>query len=299
MKIKILFCFLILACRSYGTTWTVQVANFQFSPITLNVSVGDVIHFVWVSGSHTTTCNGSSGSVLPAGAAAWNSPMSSSSTVYDYTITAAGNYHYVCIPHSPGMAGDITASAVLPLTLTGFNVVNEGKSMNLNWETSNEINVDRIDIERSYSLKKFETISSVPFKATKPVNHFSYRDNMINNEFRFVYYRLVIIDKDGSKQYSAIQGGKSNHAIRKLITEISPNPVSKHGHLLIRFNSDLETKLFVLVTNNLGVKVLQTEMSANEGLNNGHIHLGGKPPGLYKVKFSLGKQTETYTVILQ
>lgn len=103
---------------SFATIRTVNVANFSFTPATVNAFVGDTIKFQWVSGSHTTTCDGTNGTTRPAGAASWNANISSGSTTYMYKITTAGNYHYVCLPHAPDMAGDIVA------TVSGVKEIN-------------------------------------------------------------------------------------------------------------------------------------------------------------------------------
>ena len=101
----------IFAANARSTTFTVTVQNFEFIPGNISVNVGDTVKWQWVNGNHTTTCDGvTPGTTLPPGAAPWNATMSSGSPTFVYVITAAGNYNYVCIPHSPGMAGTITAS---------------------------------------------------------------------------------------------------------------------------------------------------------------------------------------------
>ncbi len=89
----ILFCFIFL--QSKARTWNVNVQNNQFIPSTLNVVIGDVIHWVWIGGTHTTTSVD-----VPAGAISWNSPMDLTHTSFDYTVTQAGVYSYQCNFHS-------------------------------------------------------------------------------------------------------------------------------------------------------------------------------------------------------
>ena len=100
---------ILLVSNSFATVRTITVASFEFSPANTNAFVGDTIKFQWLNGSHTTTCNGTSGSTRPAGAPAWNSTMSSGVPTFMYVITVPGTYHYVCVPHAPDMAGNITA----------------------------------------------------------------------------------------------------------------------------------------------------------------------------------------------
>jgi plastocyanin len=91
----------------YPAIRTVQVSDFQFTPNNLNVTVGDTIKWQWVNGIHTTTSL-----TVPTGAAAWDSPITITNQTFFYRITTAGNYHYKCTPHFPGMEGDISASPI-------------------------------------------------------------------------------------------------------------------------------------------------------------------------------------------
>ncbi len=82
--------------------------NFSFSPSNLTgVHVGDTITWVWTGGSHTTTS-----SVIPAGAATWDSPLSSGNPTFTYIPQVEGEYEYVCTPHeSMGMVGNFEVSS--------------------------------------------------------------------------------------------------------------------------------------------------------------------------------------------
>ena len=118
-----------------ATEWTVNVSNFQFSPSSLNVVVGDVVKFVWVSGFHTTTSTS-----VPSGANTWDAPIQSPGQTFSYTMLKAGTYNYKCTPHaSGGMIGSFTASPNLPVLFKDFSV-NSTKSNAalLKWSTASE-----------------------------------------------------------------------------------------------------------------------------------------------------------------
>jgi plastocyanin len=102
----------------FATTYTVQVGNYYFNPSSLNVEVGDIVKWVWVQGTHTTTST-----TIPAGAASWDKPITSSNQTYSYTVTVAGTYNYKCTPHAGmGMVGSFTATAPAPtLSVTPSN----------------------------------------------------------------------------------------------------------------------------------------------------------------------------------
>jgi plastocyanin len=99
----------------FAVTYTVQVGNYYFNPSSLNVEVGDIVKWVWVEGTHTTTSTS-----VPAGAASWDEPITSGSQTYSYTVTTAGTYDYVCSLHAGmGMVGSFVATvAVKTLTVT-------------------------------------------------------------------------------------------------------------------------------------------------------------------------------------
>lgn len=101
-----------LYSQAQGTTVTITVSSDQFTPNNVSVSVGDSIKYQWVSGLHTTTCDGVfPGTSLPSGAATWDAPMDDLHPVFIYVVTVPGTYNYVCIPHAPLMAGQFTASS--------------------------------------------------------------------------------------------------------------------------------------------------------------------------------------------
>lgn len=100
-----------ISSPSFAVKHVVMVGNFFFNPASLNVNVGDTIRWVWSAGTHTTT---STPGAIPAGAAPWDELITSSSTSYEYKVTVAGSYAYVCTPHVPGMVASFTAAGFSP-----------------------------------------------------------------------------------------------------------------------------------------------------------------------------------------
>ena len=93
-----------------ATIHTVQVADFSFTPSTLNINSGDTVRWVWVSGTHTTTSTS-----VPSGAATWDHPMNSTSTQFDVKFTVVGTYNYHCSIHPTMMTGVITVASTTGL----------------------------------------------------------------------------------------------------------------------------------------------------------------------------------------
>lgn len=90
----------------------------------------------------------------------------------------------------------------LPLKITSYklSIINEKQIENI-WQTTNEINVSHFNIQRSIDGKNFETIGKVNASKTE----YRFTDNRLPLTANSLYYKLEIVDKDGSKTYSTIK----------------------------------------------------------------------------------------------
>lgn len=291
---KLLLPFLCLFfLKSQATVWTVSVQNFQFSPANLNVKVGDVVHWVWSSGFHTTTAL-----TFPSGAVGWDASITSTSTTFDYTVTAIGSYSYQCDIHPLQMQGTFTATVVTPVTLSAFNITAADGKASLRWTTLTELNVDHFSVRKSLDGSDFKEIAQIPASGNSSIQKdYSFVDDKISSSTRYAYYALAIVDKDGKTQLSPIKIFKNKTASLKLIISLSPNPISGMGHLMLKFNADKPGTMSAKLIDAQGKLVLQSDLSAVTGVNNGHVHLGGIPKGTYTFQFTLDGISESYQVI--
>jgi plastocyanin len=96
------------ACTKTPAGHNLQVAmqDFQFSPDSLEVAVGDTVTWVNQGASQHTTTSGEIGA--PDGK--WDSGVLSSGGSFAHVFAAAGNFHYFCQIHAAmGMKGVISA----------------------------------------------------------------------------------------------------------------------------------------------------------------------------------------------
>ncbi len=296
-KVCTLITTLLILNASFATTHVINVSNYQFSPSTVNVAVGDIVKWVWVEGSHTTTSVD-----IPAGAATWDNPMTKTSTSFSYTITVAGTYNYKCRPHAAfGMLGTITASGTLPVVLNNFGVSpTKLNAALLAWSTASELNTDHFEVMRSSDDKNFEKITSIAAAGnSSSINNYSYTDNALPTSYRYLYYYLSIVDKDGKKTVSNIQMFANVNGRPKLIVSLSPNPINRPGHLMLQFNADKEGLMHVQLYNASGKLIKEDDMSAVAGLNNGHFHIGEVAAGVYTIVFSMDGKKESYRVVVE
>jgi len=118
MKIKLLLITLCAAMAAVvnlqAATFQVQVGpngNFQFTPSSVTIQVGDTVQWNWGSNNHSTT-SGTPGN--PDGL--WNSGILNNGATFSQTFNTAGTFSYFCSPHGSccGMVGTVIVSAPTP-----------------------------------------------------------------------------------------------------------------------------------------------------------------------------------------
>ena len=296
---KTLFLTAFLLCSvtaTFATIITVRVSNYKFSPSTVNAKLGDSILFKWQNGIHTTTSLS-----VPTGAASWNKPMDSAHKKFGYILKKTGTYSYDCTIHSAVMKGTINVTAALSSGFSDFSVAlsQDAKAL-LNWKVKSESDIAYYSVQRSTDGDNFKEIASIkPTGNSSNVQFHSYTDNTAENSSKYVYYQVQIVDKSGNKQLSGIKMFTQKLASSKLITSISPNPISTTGHLMVQFNADKQGKMLMQLYSESGRFIKQAEMTADKGVNNGHFHLGDIMPGTYYVTCTLGTIIEKHIIIVK
>ena len=303
MKKTLLFVITALLFNMYGhsTIHVVLVSNFQFSPSSMNIFVGDTVRFNWVSGNHTTTCDPTQdpNTSFPAGAASWDRPIKSSSPNFDYKVTVVGTYNYVCLPHAPNMAGSFVAQQNLPLKLSSFSLTSSGIAVALNWKTASEENTERFSVRRSYDGVNYTEIATIPAAGNSNTEKvYSYMDNNIANQ-KFLYYNIATVDRDGKRLFSETKLYRNTKAGVKFILSLSPNPVDKTGHINMTFNAEKVGQMKVNVINADGKTIMSRYMQTYVGVNKGHIHLGEQPSGTYTLTCTIDDVTESHQILVK
>jgi plastocyanin len=87
-----------------------------FNPSTVNLAVGDSVHWVWSSIGHNvvsgTNCTNNNLFCSPSNTNCGANPTSSTGATYDRTFTSAGSFPYFCRPHCFfGMTGTVHVGA--------------------------------------------------------------------------------------------------------------------------------------------------------------------------------------------
>lgn len=116
--------------------------------------------------------------------------------------------------------------AELPVSLlsfTGHKVNGEAK---LAWATATEENFSHFDLQKQDAPGHFTNLATIPAKGNS--SQYNYTDKLMEG---INYYRLKMVEKDGSAEYSGIVSIKEDAASK---ISLQPNPVSNGIALVVK-----------------------------------------------------------------
>jgi len=179
-----------------------------------------------------------------------------------------------------------STNIILPLNLLTFTgTLQNNTNALLNWKTSNEINTSHFVIERSIDGTQFVNIGQVNAKGTaNTTEEYNYTDNNIDDlQVLIVYYRLKMIDSDGSSKYSKVISISLADITGKI--SVAPNPVYSTATISISAaqNGKVQWSLF----NNTGHLIMYNQFSVKRGVNNSfEIPMEKLATGSYYIKLT-------------
>jgi hypothetical protein len=93
---------------------------------------------------------------------------------------------------------------VLPISLLSFTGFNDHNKNILNWKVSSELNSSRYEIERSLDTHDFIKAGSMQSYNNSSGSTYQYKDDISQMTANKFYYRLKMIDKDGTYNFSTV-----------------------------------------------------------------------------------------------
>lgn len=166
------------------------------------------------------------------------------------------------------LSGTIT-STPLPLELLSFKGQQQGNANRLEWVTAAEKNVNWFELERATDGQHFSKVTTVKATGNNSTlnNYYQYADQ---SNTATAYYRLRMVDVDGSARYSGIVVLRNNGAAA---VTIYPNPVAATLFVEGAGNTAYQ------VTDLSGRSVLQGRTAAEGNLT--AIDVAALPAGIY------------------
>jgi hypothetical protein len=159
-----------------------------------------------------------------------------------------------------------SSNVILPVGLLTFTGSLQNNSAVLKWSTENEINTSHFIVERSIDGSSFTGIGQVNATGTaSSATDYTYTDNNIDVlQSLIIYYRLKIVDNDGSAKYSKVIT-ISLVDITGAVT-VAPNPV--YNRATVSINAIQNGKVQWSLYDNTGHLILSNQVSVKRGANN-------------------------------
>jgi hypothetical protein len=149
----------------------------------------------------------------------------------------------------------------------------------LSWGTTNETLTKNFIIEQSIDNSNFTAVKVVVAKGGSDKNTYS---QVVAQAESTTYYRLKIVNKDGTYTYSKIIICKTNCAPKDFMN-LYPNPVVGLGTVYLNFTTQFKGRALLVLTNMLGQRLLNMQIDVVAGKNVVPIEVGKYPAAAYMV----------------
>lgn len=166
---------------------------------------------------------------------------------------------------------DVPFSTLLPVTLVSFTAEPEGDIAYLVWTTTEETNSDYFEVQYSQNSKNWVVLENLKASGTSKT-HRNYNYTHSSPLSGTNYYRLKMVDRDGTFAYSRIQSIR----LEQIEVSVYPNPVSE---ILYIKGINIGAIKDVVISNLDGKILYQSALSSKDG-----ISVRSLAPGMYLFK---------------
>lgn len=243
------------------------------------------------AGSFYALADSASGQALAQGV--WSTANGNLSFT-SYPFTNAGTFTVVL--RSTSLSGVTQCSSVsasgtvnvsfvtLPLTLIQFKGQKLADHILLDWTTSNEVQVNNFEIERSANGTIFEKLNTVMASGSSNGSKtYTFTDTKPQDAVN--YYRLKMIDNDGRFSYSNVIVFTGSKTDGMFVSNIRPNPFNESIRLSVEVQQP--QSLTLQLVDITGRMVAARQVPAREGNNELLFDgLGKLPEGIYYLRIA-------------
>jgi len=177
------------------------------------------------SGNAGSFLNANTNYVRVDGTSVWIEFICQTGVVFPAQI----HYHSVWRDHTRDYGADL-ANTTLPVSLLSFTATMYDNKKTIAWSTAQEINVNHFEIEYTTDPSGgFKKITDIPATNTSNIKSYSFTDNITTSEVTG-YYRLKVIDNNGSFTYSSVALIKAA-SVKSLV--IFPTPATNKINITV------------------------------------------------------------------
>lgn len=206
----------------------------------------------------------------------------------DFGETESGEV-YVCSVFN-GIVSRVVVTPGIFVTLTNFSGTENNAGVLLDWHTTMEQNMSYYEIEYSTNGTVFTYLGSVAAQNASTGYNYSYLD-ISGHQEDVIYYRLKMINLDGTYQYSGIIRISLLHKVKNIITPTIVRDGFIHLNLALPLYNSIE-----LISMN-GSLVLKENIQGRIG--DIKISTGQIARGMYVARFYGNTSTHAEKIIIQ
>lgn len=209
----------------------------------------------------------------------WNNQGNGSTTGNNSagTVTTSS----AVVDFSPFTIGSASTLNPLPVELISFRAQVIQNNIGLNWATSNELNSDRFDVEKSLDGVNWSKIGQVKAAGNTTTVH-TYQHTDANPVVGLQYYRLRQVDING--EYKISQVVPVRYQLNTVVSNVNvfPNP-AKGGNININIKNNENADASITIYNSVGQVVVKMESLSGNIFT---ININDLETGLYTVEVS-------------
>ena len=182
----------------------------------------------------------------------------------------------VALSNSPTPVQIIDSIIATPVSLKSFGGFCNGGKVHLKWDVSNDFDVLKYIVQQSVDAVNFVSINTIYASNEQSEASYEYTD-FITSNLKNVYYRLLMLDKDGKYSFSKISETLITKAVYSL--SIFPNPVKNKFTITVNSTKAETISLKIISTN--GNMIYSEKVKLNAGINNIPFDASSYLPGNY------------------
>lgn len=184
---------------------------------------------------------------------------------------------------------------ILPSTIIAFKGNLNGTTVKLSWSVTNEVNVKQYEVERSINGNSFIKVGTVNATNTPGILNYAAEDVITNINAPVLYYRLKVVDRNGSSSYSNTIAFKVDN--NKPTIVIAPNPAN--SFFTVKITADKEADAVIKVVDITGRTIVTQKTTVLQGVNTiSFNNLSNYSAGTYMVHVITNQNITTEKLVI-
>ena len=152
-------------------------------------------------------------------------------------------------------------------------------------------------IQRSIDGANFSPIATQDAKGSPQYNNYEWIDKNLPFGIKNIYYRLIIVNKDGLEKMSSVVAVEIP-TIEHFDLKLKPNPINRGGEFTLMFHAIQAGQASISITDLVGNELLHKIVDVKSGAEEITVKTGNLKAGLYIVRMAQGGKVATKKLVI-